>query len=69
MSEQTTQTVTINGTEYTLDNLSEKARTQLTNLRVADQEINRLQQQLAIAQTARAAYAQALAAELPKDAH
>ena len=69
MAEQTTQTVTIDGTEYTLDNLSEKARTQLTNLRVADQEINRLQQQLAIAQTARAAYAQVLSAELPKDPH
>ena len=36
--------------------------------KVTDQEINRLQQQQKIAQTARNAYAQALSAELPKDA-
>ena len=66
MSEQTTQTLTIDGTEYNLAELSDNARSQIANLRVTDQEIQRLNQQLAIAQTARAAYARALEAELPK---
>jgi glycerate kinase len=62
-----TPKVTIDGKEYTLESLSEAAKGQLTNLRVVDQEIARLQQQQAIAQTARNAYAQALQAELPKE--
>ncbi|WP_087720922.1 DUF6447 family protein [Salinicola salarius] len=66
---QAGQTLTIDGTEYNLADLSENARAQVTNLRVTDQEIARLQQQLAIAQTARTAYARALSAELPKKAH
>ncbi|MBB5022085.1 DUF6447 family protein [Desulfurispira natronophila] len=60
------QTITIDGTTYNLDELSESARDQITNLRVTDQQIAQLQQQLAIAQTARGAYAQALQKELEK---
>lgn len=59
------QTVTIDGKEYPLQELSDKARAQLVNLRAVEQEIARLQMQLAITQTARAAYGQALKAELP----
>lgn len=62
------QTITIDGKDYPLDSLSEAAKGQLTNLRVVDQEIARLQQQQAIAQTARNAYANALKEQLPKDA-
>lgn len=64
-----TQTITIDGKEYALDSLSEAAKAQLTNLRAVDQEIARLQQQQAIAQTARNAYANALKAELPSGNH
>lgn len=60
-----TQTITIDGKDYALDDLTEAAKSQLTNLRIVDQEIARLQQQQAIAQTARNAYAQALQVELP----
>lgn len=60
--------VTIDGKKYDLDQLSEAARSQLTNIQVTDQEIARLQQQVAIAQTARQAYARALQMELPNDA-
>ena len=60
--------ITIDGKEYDLDQLSEAAKSQLTNVRVTDQEIARLQQQLSIAQTARQAYARALQGELPGDA-
>lgn len=62
------QTITIDGKDYALEDLSEAAKGQLTNLRVVDQEIARLQQQQAIAQTARNAYANALKEQLPKDA-
>ncbi|TFH86513.1 hypothetical protein EQG41_11165 [Billgrantia azerbaijanica] len=61
--------VTIDGTEYDLAEPSENARNQVVNLRVTDQEISRLKQQLAIYQTARTAYARALAEELPKKEH
>lgn len=64
MTDQT-QTLSIDGTEYNPADLSNAAQQQLTNLRICDQEIQRLQQQLAIAQTARGAYANALKAELP----
>ncbi|MCG7600457.1 DUF6447 family protein [Halomonas sp. McH1-25] len=66
---QASRTVTVNGTDYNLADLSENARSQVVNLRVTDQEIARLQQQLAIAQTARTAYANALQQELPKAEH
>jgi hypothetical protein len=59
-------TVTIDGKEYELAALSDEARAQLLNLRVTDQEIARLQRQIAIAQTARGAYARALQGELAK---
>ena len=60
--------ITIDGNNYALDDLSAHAQAQIINLRVTDQEIARLQTQLAIAQTARAAYAQALATELQSEA-
>ena len=56
--------ITIDGTQYALEDLSANARSQIVNLRVTDQEIARLQTQLAIAQTARAAYARTLGAAL-----
>ena len=62
------KTITINNKEYNLDDLSDNAKAQLGSLQLTDQEIIRLQQQLAIAQTARNAYAKALNEELPKDA-
>jgi len=60
------QTLTIDGTEYNVADLSENAQNQVVNLRVTDQEIAKLKQQLAIYQTARTAYARALSEELPK---
>lgn len=69
MAEQDKRSITIDGQEYDLTALSEKARQQVLNLRVTDQEIERLNQRLAIAQTARTAYANALKAELPKLEH
>lgn len=56
--------IKIDGKEYDLDALSTQARQQLVSVQVTDQEINRLSAQLAIARTARNAYANALKALL-----
>ncbi len=67
MAEQT-QKVTVDGKEYPLDSLNDAAKNQLMNLRVADQKIASVQQELAMLQTARNSYAKVLAENLPKDA-
>ena len=59
--------INIDGKEYAIESLSDTARAQLINLRVCDEEIARLQSQLAIVGTARQAYALTLANELPKE--
>tara|TARA_R110000850_G_scaffold23151_8_gene68129 strand:- start:215 stop:430 length:216 start_codon:yes stop_codon:yes gene_type:complete len=66
MADEKQQTITIDGTEYNVADLSDNAKAQVTNLRVTDAEIEKLKQQLAIYQTARTAYARALGEELPK---
>ena len=58
------QTLTLNGKDYDLTQLSDTARAHVVNIQVVDAEINRLQQQLAIAQTARNAYVAALIASV-----
>ena len=60
-------TITIDGKDYELDALSDQAKAQLMSLRTCDQKIQQLQMDLAIAQTARNAYANALKAALPVD--
>lgn len=52
--------VSIDGKEYDLSNLSAAAKEQLNNIQLTDQELQRLQVQTAITQTARNTYAQAL---------
>lgn len=58
-------TVKINDKEYQLADLSQEAKAQLTSLRVCDIELQRLQAQIAITETAKAAYGRALEAALP----
>ena len=52
--------ITINNTEYDTDALPDAAKQQLQMLALTEAEIKRLQTQLAIAQTAKNAYARAL---------
>jgi len=59
--------ITIDGKEFDVESLSEDARRQIVSLRLADQRIAQLQQDLAFVQTARNAYAKALAAKLPEE--
>ena len=61
-------TLTIDGKEYDTEQLSDAAKAQVTNVQIVDQRIAQLRQELAIMQTARNAYANALQAELPKEA-
>jgi len=58
--------LTVNGIQYLVSTLSEEAKNQLVNVKGAEAEINRLQMLLAICQTARNAYQQALIAALPE---
>jgi hypothetical protein len=60
--------VTINGKEYDTDTMSKEACDCMTNVKLCDDRILELQRDLAITQTARAAFANALKNALPKDA-
>ena len=59
-------TITIDGTEHAEEALSKEAKAELVSMQVCDQRIATLQTDLAIAQTARNAYANALKSLLPK---
>ena len=59
--------VTIDGKEFDVDQLTENAKNQLEALQACEQKIRQIQTDLAIAQTARSAYAMALKSELPKN--
>lgn len=58
------KSLTINGSTYEVESLSEAAQMQVANIEGADVEIARLQRQLALMQTARNAYVAALSTEL-----
>jgi len=57
--------ITIDNITYELENLSDDAKAQLASLQFVEQELARLQAQMAAMQTARMAYAKALKAALP----
>ena len=56
--------VTINGKEYQTENLSENAQNQLVSLAFVQNEIKRLEAQLAAFKTAEIAYSKALDNEI-----
>ena len=56
--------VTIDGKVYAADDLSETAKQNLISMQLVDQKIAQTQQELAIFQTARNAYANALKEQL-----
>ncbi len=53
-------TIKIDDKEYDLDQLSDEAKAQLASLQFVDSELQRLNNQAAVLQTARASYAKAL---------
>lgn len=58
-------TITIDNQTFDLGSLSVDAKAQLQSIQFVDQELARLQAQVAAMQTARKAYANALKAALP----
>ena len=56
--------VTIDGKDYNLDDLNEKAKEQLASLQFVQNELQKLEAQKNILRTASAAYSQALKNEL-----
>jgi len=58
-------TIKIDEKEYELDSLSNQAKEQLASVQFVDAELQRIQAQTAVLQTARAAYVSALKESLP----
>jgi len=67
MSDEQEATIRIDDVEYNLDDLSDEAKEQLISMRAAEQHLEALKAQMAMATTARNAYATALKEELAKD--
>ena len=61
------QKVSIDGTEYVLDDLSDNAKAQLLNIQFVDAQIQQLNNEWAVADTARIGYTRALKSELGKN--
>jgi len=59
--------VTIDGKEYDTDNLSDNVNSQLLSLQFSQNELKRLEAQIAVYKTAIAAYSQALKDELANE--
>tara|TARA_Y100001968_G_C18897506_1_gene499138 strand:+ start:384 stop:569 length:186 start_codon:yes stop_codon:yes gene_type:complete len=53
-------TITVDGTEYDSDNLSDESKNQVVSLQFVKGEIQRLQAQLAVYRTAEVGYTKAL---------
>jgi hypothetical protein len=56
--------ITIDDVEYDLENLSNPAKAQVANIRFVDAQLLQLENEWAVADTARMGYANALKAEL-----
>ena len=61
------QKITIDNVEYNLDDLSETARAQLINIQFVDAQLQQLNNELAVCDTARIGYTNALKSELKTD--
>lgn len=62
-------TLTLNGKQYKIADLSDDAKNQLQSLQVTEAELKRLKMKTAMIQTARNAYKQALVTALPQESH
>ena len=58
--------ITVDGTEYDTENLSVNGKAQLASLQFLEVQMQKLKNEIAVADTARMAYASALNAELAK---
>lgn len=60
------QKVTVDEVEYSLNELSENAKSQILNIQFVDNQIQQFKNELAVADTARIGYTNALKKELSK---
>jgi len=60
------QTINIDGVDYDLSDLSDNAKAQLVNIQFVDAQIQQLNNEWAVADTARIGYTNALKAEIAK---
>jgi hypothetical protein len=58
--------ITIDGVEYNLDELSDNAKTQIANIQFVDAQLQQLNNEWAVSDTARIGYTNALKAEVAK---
>jgi hypothetical protein len=58
--------ITVDDVEYKLDELSDNARAQLANIQFVDAQLQQLNNEWAVSDTARIGYTNALKAELAK---
>lgn len=67
MSEgEVVEKITIDGVDYPMENLSDAAKAQLANIQFVDAQIQQLNNEWAVADTARIGYTRALKTELAK---
>ena len=66
MAEKDDQKITIDGVGYKLDDLSENAKNQLKNIQFVDAQLQQLNNEWAVSDTARIGYTNSLKAELAK---
>lgn len=66
MTDEPNQKIKIDDVEYNLSNLSDSAKAQLANMQFVDAQIQQLNNEWAVADTARIGYTNALKAELAK---
>ena len=68
MNQQSADLITVDGVEYNINEMSDAAKAQLSNIQFVDQQVRQLQNEWAISDTARLGYQAALKGELLKSA-
>ena len=63
---QSKKKITVDDIEYNIDDISENAKAQIANIQFVDAQLQQLSNELAVSDTARIGYTNALKAELTK---
>ena len=66
MNQQSADLITVDGVEYNINEMSDAAKVQLSNIQFVDHQVRQLQNEWAISDTARLGYQAALKGELLK---
>ena len=66
MNQQSADLITVDGVEYNINEMSDAAKAQLSNMQFVDHQVRQLQNEWAISDTARLGYQAALKGELLK---